>query len=173
MTVEQVAVSLIVAIVTAFATSVLNNFFELRRLQTMWKQETDERIANYRKERLQERLASIDEFLGMVLGLLQPADVHPMIGHKKMEKLVSDAAYSMNAMVACALAVGDEQLAEAMNDLDSLSGEFRRLIFENKVTSQDTEWHDLSERIAATAAKAFKRIDDLLVQVYAQSVRHE
>ncbi len=173
MTVEQVALSLIVAVLTAFATSVINNWFELRRLQAMWKRETNERIGNYRRERLQERLAFIEHYLAMLLGSLQPEPTYSMIGREKLEKVTSDLAYAMNMVVACARAVGDAQLSAAIKDLDLLSDEASVLVSEHKVSSEHTEWDDLSARVLAAAEKALKRMDDLPVQAYAHSVREE
>ncbi|MCJ7619194.1 MAG: hypothetical protein MUP64_03115 [Anaerolineae bacterium] len=170
MTVEQVALTLIVAIVTAFATSALNNWFELRRLQSMWKRETDERIASYRKQRLEQRLASIEGYVESVLRIIQPLDILSRMGKAEVMEKVRDTAWAVNTAYAVSRAVGDERLGTAIDGLDGLMGEARRKVLEDKVSSEDSEWRGVLDRILQVAGVAFKRVDELLVEVYAEGL---
>ena len=172
MTVEQVALTLIVAIVTAFATSVLNNWFELRRLQSMWKRETDERIAQYRKQRLEQRLASIEHYVQTVLATHYPHDILTLIGRKEALEKLTTAAWALNPAFAIGLAVGDERLTRALQDLYTLSPRTLELL-EQKVSSEDTEWVAHSDKVLEAAGVVFGRSDQLLEEVYAQGVRQK
>jgi hypothetical protein len=171
MTIEQVALAVIVAVVTAFATSVLNNFFELRRLQTMWKQETDERIANYRKERLQERLASIEAYVESLLRILMPSSLLFKLGQHEVKEKVRESVWTISIAFAVSRAVGDERLTAAIHNLDSLMREAHQKVADDKAAFEDTEWRHLYGRILGVCGEAFSRVDELLEEAYVEGVR--
>lgn len=170
MTTQQLAQALIVAIATAFATSVLNNWFELRRLQSVWKRETDERIAYYRKQRLEQRLASIEEFINQLLAILQPLDVISGLDRDQALQRIGDAGWAVNSAFAASRAVGDTRLTAAIGDLDSLMGEASRMMLDKKVSSEDSEWLNLLDKILDVAGGAFTRLDELPEDAYAEGL---
>ena len=170
MTVEQFAQALIVAVVTAFATSVLNNWFELRRLQSMWKRETNERRAYYRRQRLEQRLASIEAHVESVLRTIQPLDILSRMAKAELAEKVRDATWSINTAYAMSRAVGDEGLSKVMGDLDSLMAEARRKVLDDKVSSKDSEWLGLLDRVLTVAGVAFSRTDELLEEAYTEGL---
>ena len=173
MTVEQVALTFIVAIVTAFATSVMNNWFELRRLQSMWKRETNERIAYYRKQRLEHRLASIEAYLESLLRILVPPGLLFKLGEPEVVEKVRESVWTVSVAFAVSRAVGDERLSAAIQNLDSLAGELRRKVADGKMGFKDTEWRHVYDRILGVCGVAFKRVDELLEEAYAEGVRRK
>jgi hypothetical protein len=173
MTVEQVALTLIVAIATAFATSVLNNFFELRRLKTMWKRETNERIANYRRQRLESRLDQVQKFIENLLRINQTPDVLTLMVQEDVLQKLTDLGWSANIAYATCRAVDDGQLNTAMGQLGRTMPKTKELLIDRKVTAEDSEWADHFDKVLGAAGAVLDRIGQLPDEIYAQSLRQE
>ena len=171
MSVEQVGLTLIVAIVTAFATSVLNNWFELRRRQSIWTRETDERSAYYRRQQLEHRLASIEGHIENVLRIHQPFDLLSLMADKEALEHLRAVMWASNTAYAISYAIGDGQLTAALNDLDRLMAKTQKLVVEERVSAEDSKWTDHLDQVLQVAGDAFHRADQLLEGVYAQGLR--
>lgn len=67
MTLEQLALSLVVALLTAAGTALINNHFEQGRQDRAWKREKEERRAQYKRLRLEEKLRPVEAWIKNVI----------------------------------------------------------------------------------------------------------
>jgi len=171
MTAEQLAQALVVAIVTAFAASVLNNFFELRRLEAMWKRERKERAALHKHQRLKEKLDAVQ---GHVFHLLESMDVvrsgymDGMADGDMIVRTWGEASREFSSARASMLAVGDEDLGRRLQNLYKAIGS----IYPSRDTTE-SEWLGFFDELTGRASLVLDRCRELLEEEELKAVSDE
>lgn len=133
MTAEQLVGSLLIAIVTAVATAFFNNSWAESRHKNQWEREKEERRAQYKRLRLEEKVRPVEawvknvielaETLRLALGsaVLREIDIEEF--HNAYDS-ASQQLQSLNrefaAIDAMLLAVGDRELTNLLQDFYQL-----------------------------------------------------
>lgn len=132
--------TLVIVVLTAFATAVLNNFLELCRLRAMPKRETTERMAYDRKRLLQETLAELEQYVSSFVQLVavETGVMRMLIGEADVDQMFGNRALRFASGMATTLMVGDENLTTAPNNFGAVTTKAATRAMKGE--TKDEEW---------------------------------
>ncbi len=184
MTGVQVGQALLIAIVTAFATSVLYHWFEVRRLDALWtheederaaqwKRETSERMAHYDRQRLDDTLEVLRKHVQESVQVVSDVFLAPTGGlwTEEAVETAKKVARDMPSVLATALSTGDDQLFTRVRDFrNAMAPALEEEVY---ITATDDEWVLLVENVTNSAALVLQRCDELVRDAYRQGIADE
>jgi hypothetical protein len=170
-TAEQLAQALVVAIVTAFAASVLNNFFELRRLQAMWTRERKDRALLHRRQRLEEGLSAVQRHVHHLLeaqDLMRSYIMDGLADTDDVRETWMQSVREFGSARASMLAVGDEELGRRLQNLYSVIGTSNP-----DVDTTESDWLGFYDELTGRASLVLDRCRELLEEEESSAIGDE
>lgn len=174
MTAEQILGSVLIAVVAALVTAFANNFWESRRLRNTWERETKERVALYRRQRMEQHLAPIQDY---VMDAVRTS--HTILMDRFEKGLRDDALRRVWQKRASAAAAGtaadDKVLVEKANEFIAIEGELTRMVLaliREGIVLDTTppEYKSLESRLQIAARSVRRRVEELIEEAYAEAL---
>jgi hypothetical protein len=174
MTAEQILGSVLIAVVAAVVTAFANNFWESRRLRNTWERETKERVALYRRQRMEQHLDPIQDYL---MDAIQTS--HTILMDMFDKELRHDALRRVWQKRAGAAAAGtaadDNVLVEKANEFIATEGELTSMVLTmiREETALDTtppEYQSLESQLHIVARSVRRRVEELIEEAYAEAL---
>lgn len=165
MTGEQLALTVLVSVVTACAAAAVAHVLQVYRLQKLWKHERTERVAEWARQRLLLRLEPIGSYVDHTV------EMFGLVPSESSAWSVDDLAQALKGRQSLrlrAITTGDTALKKAVMEFIGVSAELGKMAGEK--TEADDEWYSTEAKLHGSAVDIHRRIEDLLREEYSRAI---